>query len=178
LFVIKIAGAAAAEGGDLAAVTAAAQKAADRTRSMGVALSSCIIPASGKPIFDLGERDMEIGMGLHGEPGVQRGPLAPADAIAEMLVNRILADMPLSAGSDVGVLVNGFGATPLAELFVLFRAVRGLLDRAGVNIVRAFVGNYASSIDMAGGSVSLLHLDAELKRWLLASCSSAALTQV
>jgi dihydroxyacetone kinase len=177
LFVIKIAGAAAAEGGDLAGVTAAAQKAADHTCSMGVALSSCIIPASGKPIFDLGERDMEIGMGLHGEPGVLRGQLAPADAVAEMLVSRILADQLLASGSEVGVLVNGFGATPLAELFILFRAVHRLLDGAGVTIVRAFVGNYASSIDMAGGSVTLIKLDADLKRWLLAPCESAAFTQ-
>lgn len=177
LFVIKIAGAAAAEGCDLATVTAAAQSAADHTRSMGVALSSCIIPASGKPIFDLGERDMEIGMGLHGEPGVHRGQLATADAVAEVLVDRILADLSLPAESEVGALVNGFGATPLAELFILFRAVRRLLDRAGVRIVRAFVGNYASSIDMAGGSVTLLKLDADLKRWLLAPCESAALTQ-
>ena len=176
-FVIKIAGAAAAEGGSLAAVSAAARKANDRTRSMGVALSSCIIPASGKPIFGLGERDMEIGMGLHGEPGVHRGQLAPADAVAAMLVSRILADQPLPAGSEVAVLVNGFGATPLAELYILFRAVRRLLDQAGVNTVRAFVGNYATSIDMAGGSVTLLHLDGELKRWLLAPCASPALTQ-
>jgi len=100
----------------LAVVSAAARKANDRTRSMGVALSSCIIPASGKPIFGLGERDMEIGMGLHGEPGVHRGQLAPVDAVAAMLVSRILADQPLPAGSEVAVLVNGFGATPLAEL--------------------------------------------------------------
>jgi dihydroxyacetone kinase len=178
LFVIKVAGAAAAEGGDLAAVTGAAQKANAHTRSMGVALSSCTIPASGKPIFDLGERDMEIGMGLHGEPGIHRGQLETADTVAEMLVGRILADMPLPRGSEVGVLVNGFGATPLAELLILFRAVRHLLGKGGVGIARAFVGNYASSIDMAGGSVTLIRLDAELKRWLLAPCSSAALTQV
>lgn len=176
-FVIKIAGAAAAEGGDLATVAAAAQSAADQTRSMGVALSSCIIPASGKPIFDLGEHDMEIGMGLHGEPGVHRGQLAAADGVAAMLMGRILADLPLPAGSEVGVLVNGFGATPLAELFILFRAVHQLLEPAGVRIVRAFVGNYASSIDMAGASVTLIKLDSDLKRWLLAPCESAALTQ-
>ncbi len=178
LFVIKIAGAAAAEGGDLAAVTAAAQKAEANTRSMGVALSSCVIPASGKPIFELGERDMEIGMGLHGEPGVQRGILAPVDSVAEMLLGRILDDMPVSVGSEVGVLVNGFGATPLAELFVLFRAVHRLLGQAGIAILRAYVGNYATSIDMAGGSVTLIKLDPELKRWLLAPCHSAALTQI
>jgi dihydroxyacetone kinase len=178
LFVIKVAGARAEEGGTLEEVTAAAEKANQNTHSMGVALSSCIIPASGRPIFDLPENQMEVGMGLHGEPGVQRGPMLEADAVAAEIVARILADFPHKSADEVAVLVNGLGATPLSELFIVFRAVRRLLADAGLLAVRSYVGNYASSLDMAGCSITLMRLDSELKRLLLAPVDCPALVQV
>ena len=175
LFVIKVAGARAEEGGTLQEVAAAAEKANENTRSMGVALSSCIIPASGRPIFDLPENEMEVGMGLHGEPGVQRGPILTADELAAEILSRILADLPYRSGDEVAVLVNGLGATPLSELFIVFRAVSQLLKDAGLLAVRSYVGNYASSFDMAGCSVTLMRLDPELKRLLLAPAECPAL---
>jgi dihydroxyacetone kinase-like protein len=178
LFVIKVAGARTEEGGTLREVAAAAEKANENTRSMGVALSSCIIPASGRPIFDLPENEMEVGMGLHGEPGVQRGPMLTADEVAAEIVRRILADLPAKPGDELAVLVNGLGATPLSELFIVFRAVSRLLEDAGLLAVRSYVGNYASSLDMAGCSVTLMRLDPELKRLLLAPAECPALVQV
>jgi dihydroxyacetone kinase len=178
LFVIKAAGARAEEGASLAEVAAAAEEANQNTRSMGVALSSCIIPASGRPIFDISEQDMELGMGLHGEPGVKRGPLMPANELAEQLVRRILADMPVDREGEMGVLVNGMGATPLAELFIVFRAVHRLLSAEGISICHAYVGNYATSLEMAGCSLTLMRLTPLLKRLLLAPADSPAMTQV
>ena len=178
IFVVKVAGAAAAELLDLRAVAAAAEKANENTGTMGVALTSCIIPASGKPIFEISDSDMELGMGLHGEPGMKRGPLRPAGEVAEFLVSHVLADLQISSGHEVAVLINGAGATPLGELFIVFRTVHRLLKDAGVTIVRSYVGNFAGSLDMAGCSVTLMRLDADLKRWLLAPCEGPALVQV
>lgn len=177
IFVVKAACAAAEEMLDLQAVAAAAQKANEHTRSMAVALTSCIIPASGKPIFDIGEDEMELGMGVHGEPGVQRGPLRPADEVAAFLVSRILADLQVPAGDEVAVLINGAGATPMGELLIVFRSVHRLLTEAGIRIFRTYIGNYAASLDMAGCSVTLMHLDADLKRWLSAPCEGPGLVQ-
>jgi len=176
-FVIKVAAARAEEKADLNGVTAAAEKANDSTRSMGVALTSCVIPASGRTIFEISDQDMEIGMGLHGEPGVQRGALLPADQVAGEMVRRILADLPARPGEEVAVLVNGLGATPLAELFIIFRAVSRLLREAGLSVCRSYVGNYATSLDMAGCSISIMRLDSELKRLLLAPAESPAFLQ-
>lgn len=178
LFVLKVAAAAAEELLDLPAVAAAAEKANENTGTVGVALTSCVIPASGKPIFALPDGEMELGMGLHGEPGVKRGPLRSADEIAEFLVERILADLGIVSGNEVAVLVNGFGATPIVELFIVFRRVYRLLEDAGVRIARSYIGNYATSLDMAGCSVSIMRLDKDLKRWLLASCEGPGLVQV
>jgi dihydroxyacetone kinase-like protein len=178
LFVIKVAGARAEERASLEEVAAAAEKANENTRTMGVALSSCVIPASGTPIFELPEEEMEIGMGLHGEPGVQRGPMLPADQLAGEIVHRILADLPNEPGDEFAVLVNGLGATPLSELFIVFRAVSRQLKEAGFLVVRSYVGNYASSLDMAGCSITLMRLDSELKRLLLAPAECPALVQV
>jgi dihydroxyacetone kinase len=178
IFVVKVAGAAAEELLDLQAVAAAAEKANERTSSMGVALTSCIIPASGKPIFRIGDDEMELGMGLHGEPGVERGRLRPASEVAEFLVSRILADLKIASGEEVAVLVNGLGATPMGELLIIFRSVHRLLEDAGISIFRTYVGNYSASLDMAGCSVSLMHLDSDLKRWLLAPCEGPGLVQV
>ena len=176
-FVIKVAAARAEEKAALDQVTAAAQKANDHTRSMGVALTSCVIPAAGRPIFRISEGDMEIGMGLHGEPGVERGPLLPADRLAEEMIGRILADLPAREGDEVAVLVNGLGATPLSELFIMFRAGSRCLREAGLRIARSYVGNFASSLDMAGCSFTLMRLDPELKRLLLAPAESPAFVQ-
>jgi dihydroxyacetone kinase len=178
LFVIKVAGARAEEGANLAQVAAAARHANDNTRTMGVALSSCIIPASGRPIFALDEDEMEIGMGVHGEPGVERGKLKTADEVGTNMVERILADLFFPPGGDVAVLVNGLGATPLGELFIVFRSVERLLRKAGLGICRSYVGNYVSSLEMAGCSVTIMLLDAELKRLLLAPAETPALVQV
>ncbi|HXH51493.1 MAG TPA: dihydroxyacetone kinase subunit DhaK [Terriglobia bacterium] len=176
-FVIKVASARAEERAALAEVTAAAQKANDRTRSMGVALTSCVIPVSGRPIFEISDQEMEIGMGLHGEPGVVRGPMTTANRVAQDMIGRILGDLPAKQGDEVAILVNGLGATPLSELFIMFRATRQLLEDAGLLVWRAYVGNFASSLDMAGCSLTLLQLDSELKRLLSAPAASPAFVQ-
>ena len=176
-FVIKAAAATAAEKADLDQVTDAAQKANDNLRSLGVALSSCVIPASGRPIFEISDCDMEIGMGLHGEPGVQRGAMASADRVAEDMMGRILAEVSAKAGDEIACLVNGLGATPLTELLVMFRAASRCLKDAGLILWRSYVGNFATSLDMAGCSFSILRLDSELKRLLSASAECPAFVQ-
>ncbi|MFN7994680.1 MAG: dihydroxyacetone kinase subunit DhaK [Bryobacteraceae bacterium] len=176
-FVIKCAGARAEEGATLDEVTAAAEEANANTRTMAIALSSCTIPASGRPIFEISDQDMEIGMGLHGEPGIRRGAMMRADEVAAQLVGGILEDMPALRGADVAVLVNGMGATPLAELLIVFRSVHRLLTDAGITIVRTYTGNFATSLEMAGCSVTLLRLTPMLRRLLLAPADSPACVQ-
>jgi phosphoenolpyruvate---glycerone phosphotransferase subunit DhaK len=163
-FLYKIAGARAAEGASLDDVVAITERAAAGTRTMGVALSPCTIPAAGKPTFELPIGQMEIGMGIHGEPGVRRGPLETADAIAEELTRTILADLPYRHGDEVAVLVNGLGATPKEELYILYRAVKRILDAEGIRVHRVWVGEYATSLEMAGASLTLMRLDDELRR--------------
>ncbi len=163
-FLYKIAGAKAAEGATLADVAAVTDRAASGLRSMGVALSPCVIPAAGHPTFELPEGEMEIGMGIHGEPGVRRGPLATADEIAKELVEAIVTDLPFGTGDEVAILVNGLGATPKEELYILYRQVHVLLVDRGIHPYRAWVGEYATSLEMAGASLSLFRLDDELKR--------------
>ncbi len=158
----KVAGAAADRGGSLEDVLATVARAADGLRTMGVALSPCTIPAAGKPTFELPDGQMEIGMGIHGEPGVRRGPLEPADHIADELVDALLADRDYPAGSRVAVLVNGLGATPKEELYILYRRVAERLTERGLSVHRVWVGEYATSLEMAGASVSLMALDDEL----------------
>ena len=165
VFVHKVAGAAAEMGKSLSEVQAAAQKAADNVRSMGMAMSPCILPGVGTPGFQLAEQEVEIGMGIHGEPGVSREELRPAKDIAEELVGRILADYDY-AGSEVAVMVNGLGGTPLMELYIMYNEVEKILSAKGIKIYRAFVGNYMTSLEMAGCSVTLLKLDEELKGYL------------
>lgn len=177
-FVIKAAGARAEEGASLGEVAAAAEEANENTRTMGIALSSCIIPASGRPIFDISEKDMELGMGLHGEPGIQRGPMQTAEEAARQIVRRILDDLPFARGAEASVLVNGLGATPLAELFILFRTVHQLLSESGISIMRSYVGNFATSLEMAGCSITLMLLTPLLKRLLLAPTDTPAWVQV
>lgn len=159
----KIVGAAAEEGQDLASVLAVAQKVNAQGRTMGMALTSCTVPAAGKPTFDLPEDQMEIGIGIHGEPGRHREPMAPASEIARQLVEPILADLDFSGGPAI-VMVNGLGGTPQIELYLMYAEVVALLEKAGVQIVRNLVGNYITSLDMAGCSVTVLKADDELLR--------------
>jgi dihydroxyacetone kinase-like protein len=161
LLVEKIAGAAAEQGRPLADVAAIAQRVDDCSRSMGVALTSCTVPAAGRPTFDLPETEMELGIGIHGEPGRRRVPLAPASEIAEQLLEPVLADLD-HGGSDVLAFVNGLGGTPNIELYVMYNEVAAILAKAGVRIARSLVGSYVTSLDMAGCSVTLLRLDDEL----------------
>lgn len=173
VFAFKIAGAAAQAGLDLAAVTAVTQRAADHTRSMGVALSSCTVPAAGRPTFSIADDEMEIGMGIHGEPGVRRGKLEPAQAIADQLLDPILADLSLGRGDRIAVLVNSLGATPAEELFILFDRIAARCDAAGIALGTTLVGRYATSMEMTGASLTVLRLDAELETYLSAPAACA-----
>ncbi|HSK68474.1 MAG TPA: dihydroxyacetone kinase subunit DhaK [Candidatus Limnocylindria bacterium] len=174
VLVHKAAGAAAEEGRSLAEVKAAAQKAADSVRSMGMAMTPCILPAVGKAGFTLADDEVEIGMGIHGEPGVSREKLSGARETAEKLVSRILADLDFS-GSGAALMVNGLGGTPLMELYVMYREAAGILEAHGVRVARSFVGNFMTSLDMTGCSVTLMRLDDELTRLLDAPSLAPAL---
>ena len=171
-FVFKAAGAAAAEGMTLDEVKRVADKAKANTRTMGVALTPCIVPEVGHASFSIGEREMEIGMGIHGEPGIRRGELLPADAVVDEMMKPILAERALKSGDEVAVLVNGLGATPKEELYVLFRRVAAILKERGVSIFHVYIGEFATSMEMAGASISLLYLDDELKRLIAAPACS------
>jgi dihydroxyacetone kinase-like protein len=160
----KIAGAAAEEGRPLAEVAGVARRVNGNGRSMGMALTSCTVPSAGRPTFDLPEDEMEIGIGIHGEPGRRRVPLAPAREIAEMLVEPVLADLDFTGGGGVIAFVNGMGGTPLLELYLMYAEVAAVLEKAGIGIARNLVGSYMTSLDMAGCSVTLLKADDELLR--------------
>ena len=177
VFVHKIAGAKAETGASLEEVKAVADKVVANVRSMGMALAPCTVPAAGKPSFVLGEDEMEIGMGIHGEPGTHQETVKIADEIAAHLLDKIFADIALSAGDEVAVLVNGLGATPLMELYIVNRKVAETLAAKGVKTAKTFVGNYMTSLEMAGFSITLLKLDAELKELLLAPADTPALVQ-
>ena len=173
VFVHKIAGAAAEAGRSLEEVRDVAQKVIDNTRSMGMAMSPCILPGVGKPGFVLADDEIEVGMGIHGEPGVERTSVKTSKELAEILCGHILADMDFS-GSDCAVMVNGLGGTPLMELYILTNDVNALLREKGINPVRWYVGNYMTSLEMSGCSVSLLRLDDEMKAYLDAPAHTAA----
>jgi dihydroxyacetone kinase-like protein len=158
----KIAGAAAEQGRDLEAVADVARTVNAHGRSMGVALTSCTVPAAGSPTFELGDDEMELGVGIHGEPGRQRVPLAPAKEIAALLVEPILSDLPFKHGDAVIAFVNGLGGTPLIELYVMYNEVNQILAKHGVSVARSLVGSYITSLDMAGSSVTLLKADDDL----------------
>jgi len=160
----KIVGAAAEQGRPLAEVAEVARRVNAQGRSMGMALTSCTVPAAGKPTFDLPEHEMEIGIGIHGEPGRRRLPLAPAHEIAELLLEPILADRDFTADAGVIAFVNGMGATPLLELYLMYGEVAAILEKAGVTVVRSLVGPYITSLDMAGCSVTLLSVNDDLIR--------------
>lgn len=177
-YLYKCAGAMADELASLEEVRRVAEKAAANVRSMGVALTPCIVPQAGKPGFEIGEGEMEIGMGIHGERGIRRGPLLPADQIIDEIMPPILEDLPYEKGDEVSVLVNGLGATPKEELYILFRRVDQLLRKQGIKVFNAYVGEFATSMEMAGASVSLLKLDDELKRLLSKPVNSPFFTQM
>jgi dihydroxyacetone kinase-like protein len=162
VLVEKIAGAAAEQGRPLAQVADVAKRVSENGRSMGMALTSCTVPAAGKPTFDLAENEMEVGIGIHGEPGRRRLPLASAKEIAALLVDPVLADLPYRQGDTVVAFVNGMGGTPLIELYLMYNEVRQVLDKAGITVARSLVGNYITSLEMAGCSVTLLKADDEL----------------
>jgi dihydroxyacetone kinase-like protein len=162
----KIGGAIAEMGGNLDQVIEAAQKAIDNTRSIGVGLSPCTIPAVGKPNFSLGENEMEVGIGHHGEPGINKMKIKTADEVAGMMMDVILPDLPFESGNEVCVLMSGLGSTPLLELYILYRKAAKILADKDVTVYRAFVGNFFTSLEMAGVTLTLMRLDDQLKKLL------------
>jgi dihydroxyacetone kinase-like protein len=177
IFVHKLAGAKAEAGGSLAEVKRIAEKVIANVRSMGMALAPCTVPAAGKPSFILGEEEVEIGMGIHGEPGTHREAIRPADEIVSHLMDKILGDTPMASGEEVAVMVNGLGGTPIMELYVVNRKVAEILNSKGAKIVKTYVGNYMTSLEMAGFSISVLKLDKEMKDLLLAPADTPAFVQ-
>jgi dihydroxyacetone kinase-like protein len=164
VLVEKIAGAAAEQGRSLIEVADVARKVNGQARSMGMALTSCTVPQAGQPTFDLPEGEIELGIGIHGEPGRHRVPIASAKEVAEMLVEPVLDDLDFAGDDGVLAFVNGMGGTPLIELYLMYHEIEGLLSKAGISVSRSLVGNYITSLDMAGCSVTLLKLDDELLR--------------
>jgi dihydroxyacetone kinase-like protein len=174
-FIFKIAGAACDRGLPLDACEAAARKANANTYTMGVALEPCSLPQTRRHNFEIGANDIEIGMGIHGEPGVIREKMMSADEITDRVMDRIFAEMKPVSGDRVAVLINSFGATPLMELYILFRRVEQRLSAKGVRIEANWVGHYCTSLDMVGASISILHLDQELAELLSHPCDAAVL---
>lgn len=177
VFVHKIAGAKAEQGASLDEVQAVAQKVIDNVRTMGAAITPCTVPAAGKPGFELGEDEMEVGIGIHGEPGTHREKVRPADEVAGHLLDQILGDIDY-VGHEVAVMVNGSGATPLMELFIINNHVADVLAEKGVKVYKTFVGEYMTSIEMQGFSISLLRLDDEMKQLLDAPANTPAWKEV
>ncbi|WP_297638451.1 dihydroxyacetone kinase subunit DhaK [uncultured Clostridium sp.] len=174
VFVHKIAGAKAENGGDLKEVKEIAEKVIKNVRSMGMALSSCIVPEAGKANFSLAEDEIEIGMGIHGEPGTHREKIETADKVAEQLVEKILKDIEIKENEEVAVMVNGLSGTPLMELYIINKKVREILNSKNIKVYKTFVGEYMTSLEMAGCSVSILKLDSELKELLDAKADTPA----
>lgn len=172
----KTAGALAAEGADLDSVITVARRTIDNTRSVGIGLSACTIPAAGKPNFTIKDGEMEVGIGHHGEPGIAVMPTRAARAMAGLMLDTILPDLPFGRGEDVAVLISGLGATPVMELYILYRHVAEMLAAQGLAIRHRFVGNYFTSLEMMGASVTVTRLDGELDRLLRAPARSIGLT--
>jgi dihydroxyacetone kinase-like protein len=173
VYAFKIAGGCADMKADLDEVTRVAQKAADACRSIGMALTPCIVPQAGKANFELGENEMEMGMGIHGEPGIWRDALRPADRIVDEMIDRILDDHAFTKGDRLSVLVNSLGATPLEELYIMYRRVRQRFADIGADIVMPLVGRYATSMEMTGATITTMALDEELERYLKAPAACA-----
>ncbi|MEN1760193.1 dihydroxyacetone kinase subunit DhaK [Anoxynatronum sibiricum] len=174
VFVHKVAGAKAETGASLQEVKQVAEKTIANIRSMGMAMSSCVLPGVGTPSFTLGADEIEIGMGIHGEPGIEKSPVLPAKEIAKKLVEPILNDFEKMSG-EVAVMVNGLGSTPLMELYILFREVTELLKQHDISVYRAYVGNFMTALEMSGASLTLLNLDQELKALIDAPCQTPAM---
>ena len=172
VFAYKCAGAAAEKMYNLDEVARIAQKTVDNTRTMGVALTPCIVPEAGKATFSIAEDEMEIGMGIHGEPGIHRTKLMQIDEVVSNISEKILSDLPFENGSEVAVLVNGLGGTPKEELYLAYRKLYQILANKNITIYRKYIGEYATSLEMAGMSISLLKLDNELKEMIDAPCYS------
>ncbi len=173
----KVGGAKAATGASLDEVIAAARKAIDNTRSVGIGLTPCTIPAVGKPNFKIEEGTMEVGIGHHGEPGIRVCELKSADEMAEMMVDIVLPDLPFASGDEVVVLVSGLGATPVMEQYILYNKVEELLSGKGIKVYRSYVGNYFTSLEMMGVTLTLMKLDGELKELVDMECDSMGLKQ-
>ena len=167
-FVIKAVGAASERGDDLEEVVRIGKKVNDVTRTMGVALTACTPPAKGSPLFDLGADEMEVGVGIHGEPGRERRKLAGADEIADELLDAVVNDLPYASGDRVALMVNGLGGTPISELYILYRRAHKQLADRGITVGRSYVNEYCTSLDMAGASITLVKLDDEIEELLAA----------
>lgn len=174
----KVGGAKAAGGAPLGEVIAAAQKAVDNTRSIGIGLTPCTLPAVGHPNFEIKEGTMEVGIGHHGEPGIKVCPLEPASQMAKRMVDAVAPDYPFVTGDEVAVLVSGLGATPVMELYVLYDEIDRLLMEKGIKTYRAYVGNYFTSLDMMGATLTVMKLDDELKTLIDIPCCSMGLKQI
>ncbi|HET7830244.1 MAG TPA: dihydroxyacetone kinase subunit DhaK [Candidatus Limnocylindrales bacterium] len=167
-FVIKAAAAMADKGGSLEECVRVGEKVIANVRTMGVALSSCTPPVRGTPLFEIGDDEMEVGIGIHGEPGRQRTKLVSANEIVDLLLDAIVPDLPFSSGDEVALMVNGLGGTPISELYLLYGAAHKRLAAQGISVFRSYVGEYCTSLEMAGAHISLLKVDEELKELLLA----------
>jgi dihydroxyacetone kinase-like protein len=172
-FVIKAVGAAAEEGAELEDLVTLGERVNAVTRTMGMALTSCTPPAKGSPLFELGDDEMEMGVGIHGEPGRRREKLADANAIVDELLEAVVTDLPYESGDDVALMLNGLGGTPISELYILYGHAHAQLADRGINVTRSYVGEYCTSLDMAGASLTLVRLDDELNRLLNAPAEVA-----
>ncbi|MFS0786056.1 dihydroxyacetone kinase subunit DhaK [Shouchella sp. 1P09AA] len=177
-FITKVAGAASAKGDSVEEVVRKTTKANEWVRSMGVGLSPCSLPQTGQPSFHLEDNEMEIGLGHHGEPGIEKGPLATADEVTDRLVNDILADVELKNNDEVAVLVNGLGSTTHMELYIMFRRVEQRLSEIGIHIFKSYVGNYSTSLEMGGSSITIMKVDDELKECIQAPADCPMYAQV
>jgi len=171
--VMKAVGAAAEAGADLDELVRIGEKVNSVTRTMGIALTACTPPAKGEPLFALGDDEIEVGVGIHGEPGRSRQKWVPADEIADILLNAVVPDLPFASGDRVAVMINGLGGTPISELYLLYGIVHKKLAAQGIEIARNYVGEYCTSLDMAGASLTLVKLDDEVERLLAAPAEIA-----
>ena len=176
ILVHKVAGAKAAEGGDLSEVARVAEKVIDNVGTMGTALTSCVTPEKGEPTFDLGEDEIELGIGIHGEPGTERVDHMPADEVTDRLTGAVLEDLDLDAGAEVVTIVNGMGGTPLSELYIVNRRLQELMDDHDIDVWDQWVGDYMTSLDMMGCSITVCAVDDEIKELLAAPADTPALT--
>jgi phosphoenolpyruvate---glycerone phosphotransferase subunit DhaK len=172
-FVIKAVGAAAEGGAKLDELVSLGQRVNSVTRTMGMALTSCTPPAKGSPLFELGDNEMELGVGIHGEPGRRRERLASADEIVDILLEAVVTDLPYQGGDDVALMINGLGGTPIGELYILYGQAYERLAGMGINVRKSYVGEYCTSLDMAGCSLTLVRLDPELSQLLEAPAEAA-----